>query len=68
MPWRGTHQLAPASGRVIAHAHVGDGPAALAFAAGTLWVANSLDATVTRVDPGTLTVRATIPHSLEGCP
>ena len=41
--------------------HVGTGPRSLAFAAGDLWVANSLDSTVSRIDPATLAVRATIP-------
>jgi virginiamycin B lyase len=46
---------------MLARVHVGDGPAALGFAAGSLWVANSLDATVSRVDPATCAVTATIP-------
>ena len=46
---------------MLGHVHVGTGPVALAAAAGSLWVANSLDATVSRVDLGTLAVRATIP-------
>ncbi|MFZ0231170.1 MAG: ABC transporter substrate-binding protein, partial [Mycobacterium sp.] len=40
--------------------HVGNGPVALAFEAGSLWVANSLDATVARVDPVALAVTSTI--------
>ena len=42
----------PTSGRTLARVRVGDGPAALAFAAGSLWVANSLDATVSADRPG----------------
>jgi YVTN family beta-propeller protein len=49
------------SGRLIGRVRVGDGPAALAFAAGAVWIANSLDSTVSRVDPTTLSVTATIP-------
>jgi YVTN family beta-propeller protein len=40
---------------------VGGGPASLAFADGALWVANSLDSTVSRVDPVTRAATATIP-------
>ena len=46
---------------MIARVHVGDGPAALAYDAGSLWVANSLDATVSRIDPVTRAVTSTIP-------
>ena len=41
--------------------HVGDGPSGLAAAAGDLWVANSLDGTVARIDATTRTVVQTIP-------
>ena len=36
-------KIDPATARVTGRVHVGDGPAALVFAAGSLWVANSLD-------------------------
>jgi YVTN family beta-propeller protein len=41
--------------------NVGNGPAALALGFGALWVANSLDSTVSRVDPNSGSVVATIP-------
>lgn len=40
---------------------VGDGPVALAVGAGAVWVANSGDGTVSRIDPRTNHVIATIP-------
>ena len=40
---------------------VGNGPAALTAGAGSLWVANSLDATVSRVDPVALAATSTVP-------
>jgi peptide/nickel transport system substrate-binding protein len=39
---------------------VGNGPTGIAFGAGSVWVANSLDGTVSRIDPRTNTVMATI--------
>ena len=41
----------------------GDGPVSLAFAAGALWVANNLDATVSRIDPRKRALTATIPSA-----
>ena len=38
---------------------VGNGPTGIAFGAGSVWVANSLDGTVMRIDPETNTVIAT---------
>ena len=39
---------------------VGNGPLGVTFGSGTLWVANSTDDTISRVDPATLSVTATI--------
>ena len=38
--------------------HVGNGPAGIAFGRGAAWVANSLDGTVSRIDPSTNAVAA----------
>jgi YVTN family beta-propeller protein len=46
---------------VTGRVRVGNGPVALAAQAGSVWVANSLDATVSRVNPAALAVTATIP-------
>ena len=40
---------------------VGGGPTGVTVSAGSVWVANSLDGTVTRVDPARDAVVATIP-------
>ena len=40
--------------------HVGSGPAGIAVTPGAVWVANSLDLTVSKIDPATGTVTATI--------
>ena len=40
--------------------HVGAGPAGIAVTPGAVWVANSLDLTVSKLDPATGTVTATI--------
>ncbi len=40
---------------------VGNGPTGIAFGDGSVWVANSLDGTVSRIDPATNRVTATIP-------
>jgi peptide/nickel transport system substrate-binding protein len=40
---------------------VGDGPAGVAMAAGSVWVTNSLDGTLTRLDAGSGSTQATIP-------
>ncbi len=39
---------------------VGSGPTAIIFAFGSVWVANGLDSTVSRIDPATDSVNATI--------
>jgi peptide/nickel transport system substrate-binding protein len=41
--------------------NVGNGPAAVAVAPGAVWVANSHDATVSRIDPATNRVKTLIP-------
>jgi YVTN family beta-propeller protein len=53
-------QVAP-TGETLVATHVGNGPAALALGAGGVWVANALDGTVSRIDPETGAVAATIP-------
>ena len=40
----------PGSGRITAQYHVGRGPGAVAVGGGSVWVANTLDGTVTRID------------------
>ena len=40
---------------------MGGGPTGIVFGAGSVWVTNSLDGTVSRIDPGTNSVVATIP-------
>ena len=40
---------------------VGSGPTAISFGLGSVWVANGLDSTVSRINPATDTVAATIP-------
>jgi YVTN family beta-propeller protein len=51
---------------VLARIRVGAGPAALAVGAGSLWVASSADGTVSRIDPRTDQVTATV--SVTGAP
>ena len=53
-------RLDPGSGRTTASVDVGNEPSAIAAGAGSLWVANRADGTVTRIDPATL-VTTTIP-------
>jgi YVTN family beta-propeller protein len=53
-------QIDPGSGRPAGSVDVGNEPSAVAAGAGSLWVANSADGTVTRIDPATLVAR-TIP-------
>jgi YVTN family beta-propeller protein len=50
----------PSAGEVVATIDVGANPAALASGAGALWVANSADSSVSRIDPETNQVVATI--------
>jgi YVTN family beta-propeller protein len=51
----------PATNRVDATVQVGIRPSAVAYGAGSLWVANLDDRAVTRIDPETRTVVRTIP-------
>lgn len=50
----------PHTGRKVASVDVGNLPSALAAGAGSIWVANNADGTVTRIDPATL-LTTTIP-------
>ena len=50
----------PASGRKLGSVGVGNDPSAIAAGAGSVWVTNSSDGTVTRVDPASL-LPTTIP-------
>jgi peptide/nickel transport system substrate-binding protein len=47
--------------RVTGGADVGQGPSAVTYAFGSIWVANELDASVTRVEPSTTGVQAAVP-------
>ena len=47
--------------RVTFDADVGQGPSAITFAFGSIWVANGLDGSVTRVEPSTGRIQATVP-------
>ncbi len=51
----------PSPSAVVAPIRVGNGPTGIAFGDGSAWVANSLDGTVSRIDPATNSVAATIP-------
>jgi peptide/nickel transport system substrate-binding protein len=53
-------RLDPSTGRPTASVDVGNGPSTITAGAGSLWVTNSADGTVTRIDPTTL-VPTTIP-------
>ena len=46
--WRASIRRA---GSIVQTIHVGNGPAGIAFGRGAAWVANSLDGTVSRIDP-----------------
>ena len=54
--------------RVTVTVHVGKHPAGMAIAAGSLWVTNDVDNTVTRVDPAAGTVTGTIALRGKGYP
>jgi len=58
-------RTAPATARPVSRVEVGGGPTALAAGAGSVWVSNTCDGTVTRLDPsGAVTATiATIPIS-----
>jgi YVTN family beta-propeller protein len=53
-------RIDPRSGRVLESVDVGNAPSAITKGAGSVWVTNSADGTVTRIDPTTL-VATTIP-------
>ena len=54
-------RIDPATGKqVFASIQVGNGPTGIAFGQGAAWVANSLDGTVSRIDPDTNSVTATV--------
>jgi peptide/nickel transport system substrate-binding protein len=53
-------RIEPSSGRRLGSVGVGNDPSAIAAGAGSVWVTNSTDGTVTRIDPTTL-VPTTIP-------
>jgi YVTN family beta-propeller protein len=44
-------KIDPATNQVTRTIPVGDGPQGIAVGAGSVWVANGLDGTVSRVDP-----------------
>lgn len=54
-------RLEPSTGRVEAMISVGDGPNGLGAAAGSLWVANEFDGSITAIDPATDAVEQTVP-------
>ena len=55
-------RIDPTTGKqVFAPIHVGNGPTGIAFGHGAAWVANSLDGTVSRIDPETNSVTALVP-------
>ena len=47
------HRIDTASSSTIATIPVGDGPTAIAYGAGSVWVANGADGTLSRIDPRT---------------
>jgi ABC-type transport system substrate-binding protein/DNA-binding SARP family transcriptional activator len=53
-------RIDPETGRPLASADVGNDPSAIAAGAGSVWVTNRADGTVTRIEPATL-VATTIP-------
>jgi YVTN family beta-propeller protein len=52
--------LTPAGNRLLAAVGVGRGAGGIAAGAGSVWVANTLDGTVSRIDPRARRVVATI--------
>ena len=53
-------RIDPQADQVVATINVGSGPTAIAVGFGSVWVTNSLDGTVSRIDPATSAVQATI--------
>jgi YVTN family beta-propeller protein len=54
-------EIDPASNRVVGAMSVGIRPGAIAYGAGSLWTANLDDQTISRIDPGSMRLLATIP-------
>jgi virginiamycin B lyase len=54
-----------ATGSILDEVTVGDTPASIAVGEGAVWVANQGDGTVSRIDPATNEVTASVPA--EGC-
>ena len=54
-------RIDPGTDSVVAEIPVGNGPNALAFAGGDVWVANSVSSTVARIDPTTNTADLPVP-------
>ena len=50
-------RIDPGSGRIVDSVAVGNAPSAIALGAGSVWVTNSSDGTVTRIDPETLVTK-----------
>ena len=50
----------PQTGQAVGTVSVGNGPSAICFGGGYLWVANNLDSTVSAVDPASFSVLSTI--------
>src|SRR5438552_363999 len=55
------HSIRPPSRQVVERIPLGGSPSALALGGGAVWVANSLDSTVSKIDPSLGRVAATIP-------
>ena len=62
----GVIRVDPATNRVVARIKTGRGPIGVAFGAGSVWVANWLANTVTRIDPATGKALATIKVTATG--
>ncbi len=54
-------RIDPRTGRVLQRIGVGNAPGPIEAGADAVWVGNTLDGTVSRIDPGTNAVSATIP-------
>jgi YVTN family beta-propeller protein len=59
-------RIDPETGKAEPPITVGDGPADIAVGDGSVWVANSLDGTVTRINTDTNTPAATVPNVGDG--
>ena len=58
---RRSHRRSPDLTVTLPYKEVGNGPSAVLSAFGSIWVTNHLDGTVSRVEPSTAAVQATIP-------